>query len=124
MVILTDQEKARIIVDEVCKTLEVSKSDLYKVCRKRELVEARYTIFYFLKRKTRMSITAIALMFRQNHATALHGVGLINDMVQYNGYSKVVNPIDSKIEGRFMSNISSLEWVNSTATNITNYETA
>ena len=48
MVILTDQEKARIIVDEVCKTLEVSKSDLYKVCRKRELVEARYTIFYFL----------------------------------------------------------------------------
>ena len=71
-----------------------------------------------------MSITAITLMFKQNHATALHGVGLINDMVQYNGYSKVVNPIDGKIEGRFMSNISRLEWVNSTATNITNYETA
>jgi len=50
--------------------------------RKQYLAHQRYYLMWFLKENTKMSLTAIGLMFNRTHATVINGIR------QHENYSK------------------------------------
>jgi len=52
--------------------------------RKREIVQARQISFYEGSRLTNLSHQAMANEFGQDHATCIHGIKVIKNLIQYN----------------------------------------
>src|ERR1700753_704879 len=71
--------------------------------RKRELVIARQTIMYFLKKKTPMSLESIGEVFGRDQTTVMNAIETIEDLVSFDGKVRVriaaiEKVIDYKIE--------------------------
>ena len=94
---MTELEKANIIISEVCKYLKQDREKVMTKCRKREQVEVRQLASYFMNRKTTLSLTAIGLYFKQDHATIIHSIATISNLVKYNGFSEKTKPIAARI---------------------------
>jgi len=59
-------------------------------CRKRELVFARQIAMYFSRKLTKVSLARTGSYFNQNHATVLHAIKTVNDLMD----------TDAEIKGR------------------------
>ena len=68
-----------------------------RITRKREIVEARYWVMYFHRRKTNMSLRAIGALFSKiyDHSTVLHA---INEIEGFMGNSRHFRATKLKIE--------------------------
>ena len=72
---LSDEQIFSIIILKISEYLELSIKDIKKKSRKKEINEARWICWFFLKRYTDMSLTAMGLdLGGKRHATVLHGL--------------------------------------------------
>ena len=68
-----------IIVRAVCQATGIPLENIRKKSRKRELVEARRCIMYFM-RKAGFSLQDVGKMFGQDHTTAIHALQKAEDL--------------------------------------------
>lgn len=71
--------------------------------REGDIKQVRYECYYFIKKKfPNMSLNKIALSFYpnvQNHATVLHGLKVINNLIETDSnYKKWILNLDNKIQ--------------------------
>lgn len=67
------------VINCVCKHLKVDKGRVIRKGRKREVVHARFMIFYILRTYTRMSLKEVGDIFGRDHSTVIHGVSTFKD---------------------------------------------
>lgn len=90
---VTDSIKATLLKEIVCDTYEVDPSLIFTKSRKRELVDARHALAYYLKRTTKYSLASIgkvmASPFRpRDHATILNCCRVYNDLLDTEAYHR------------------------------------
>ena len=93
--------------------------------RRRDLVVFRQIIYYFARKHTTLSLKEIGkTTFNQDHATVIHGVRMINDLISVDKeYAKIVDELQYQLNGKFNNNILVIGDVNSLDTpNIFNKE--
>lgn len=93
--------------------------------RRRDLVVFRQMIYYFAREHTTLSLKEIGkTTFNQDHATVIHGVRMINDLISVDKeYAKIVDELQYQLNGKFNNNILVIGDVNSLDTpNIFNKE--
>jgi chromosomal replication initiator protein len=95
---MTDLQKSKIILSEVCKYFQVDERELKTNCRTRRLTEPRNTHFYFCRRMTGLSLKDIAQPFKKDHSTVIHGENLIKNLVKFNGFGEKVLTIAANID--------------------------
>lgn len=72
------------IADRVMKTcITYYGVNIRQKTRVRHICEARQVTYYFLKKYSDMSLSSIAKLFNQNHATVLHAIKKISDLVLF-----------------------------------------
>lgn len=70
------------IVEHTCRVLEVSKEDILGSSRRANIAQARQIAMYLTQKNTNLSTSKIgALIGNRNHATVIHSVNLINDLL-------------------------------------------
>ncbi|MDO4215459.1 MAG: chromosomal replication initiator protein DnaA [Bacteroidales bacterium] len=71
------------IIQQSCKTFNVSEEDIYSQSRKSNVSKARQVAMYLAQKHIKLSLTRIgALIGHRNHATVLHSINLVNDQVE------------------------------------------
>lgn len=93
--------------------------------RRRDLVVFRQMIYYFAREHTTLPLIEIGkTTFNQDHATVMHGVKMISDLISIDKeYAKIVNELQYQLNGKFNNNILVIGDVNSLDTpNIFNKE--
>lgn len=93
--------------------------------RRRDLVVFRQMIYYFARKHTTLSLMEIGkATFNQDHATVIHGVNMINDLISVDKeYANIVNELQDQLNGKFNNNIFVIGDVNGLNTpNIFNVE--
>lgn len=80
-----------IIVDTVCYHLNVNVDDVFGKSRKRHIVEARQISAYICRNNFNMSLPYIGKKLNRNHATIIHSVQTVSDLMVYeSNYCKKV----------------------------------
>lgn len=75
------------IDDMLRSACEITKADYDKTInrsRKRECIDAKGIVCYFLRRYSRMTLTKIGEALKLDHATIMHHVKKFNDLVDVN----------------------------------------
>lgn len=85
---MTDQEKAQVIIREVCKYLDISEKKIKEPIRKREIVECRQFAMYYIRKNTSMSLESIGKIFKKDHATVLNALHVAENLINFNGYKR------------------------------------
>lgn len=94
---------AHAIVKLVSNYFSVGMEDLKSRKRDRELVFPRQVIFYFLHKKTRFTLKAMAELFGLDHATALYGIKNITNLNEYDKEVKeYISDLDGLIDNRIL----------------------
>jgi chromosomal replication initiator protein len=95
------------IINEACKTYNMTLSAMKQVTRRREVVEARQAVFYFAALTRCLSLEDIGAIFFKDHATVIHGKRTIMNLIETD---KVVRYRIKQIEIRLilMHNIGNL----------------
>lgn len=62
------------IIKTVCDHFDLNADGLKGRCRGKELVHARYVIFYLIRKHTSMTLKAAGLLFNRDHTTVIHGI--------------------------------------------------
>ncbi|NLH29921.1 MAG: chromosomal replication initiator protein DnaA, partial [Bacteroidales bacterium] len=80
-------EKKRITVqkiqDTVCDFFNIKKELVHSASRKREIVQARQVIMYFVKKHTKLSLAQIgAQIGNRNHSTVLHSCNAVKNLAE------------------------------------------
>lgn len=78
---ITKSDKEYELVKRVCELKNITIEQIYSNNRRREFVEARQIVFYVLREFCNYSFTAIGEKFGRTHATVLHGVNLVKDII-------------------------------------------
>lgn len=94
---MIDQEKAEVIIKEACDFFQQDHQVIKSRCRKREYVLVRQFAEYFMRKSTTMSLEAIGSHFNHDHATVLHSIRTVNDLIEVNGYASTAIKLESKI---------------------------
>jgi len=94
-----------VVTKIICDYFSIPIQELKERKRTRNLVFTRQIIFYFLKKKTRMTTVAIGDRFNLSHSAVLHGVTSLNKLLDYDvevkAYVNELNAIiDEKIGGK------------------------
>jgi len=96
------------IVSEVCKFYGVDEIELFKNSRIHKFVFSRQVVSYFLYRYRthyKMSLSDIGNVFKQNHATVLHNVKVVEDRASvYEKTKEEINELKSMFDHKFMQN--------------------
>ena len=80
------------IEDEVCKAFEITIEELHSNTRKRPIPIARYFVWYFAKRNSIFqNIVKMGLHFNKDHATVLHGLHLVADLIAFDKHYKEIH---------------------------------
>ena len=82
---MSDQDKAEIIIEEVCRFYNTTFEKINVKARDRELVEPRQIIMYFMVKLTNLVGREIGWYFNQDHATVIHASKAVENMIKYNG---------------------------------------
>jgi hypothetical protein len=84
-------------INEVCIMFGVKPEHLYltRKIKPRELVTIRQIIFYFLRKYTKLSHKSIGAIYDKDHATSIHSVNVIHDLLKTD---KMVQFYCNKIE--------------------------
>lgn len=78
---VTKIEKEYELIKRVCEIRNITTEQIYSTNRRREFVEARYIVFYVLKEFCGYSLMGIGDKFGKTHATVIHGVNFIKDII-------------------------------------------
>jgi len=71
------------VLDVITSHFQIPFEELIKKCRKRNIVIARQFAYYFLRKRTLLTLKEIADIFGgQDHTTCIHGITTINDLVK------------------------------------------
>ena len=85
----TDVIKTKLLKEIICKTYEVSFSELLERNRTRLLVDVRHAFCYFMRINTKYSLNRIGLMLgNRDHATVLNGINRYNNFLEYEIFHK------------------------------------
>lgn len=92
---------AHAIVKLVSNYFSVNMEQLTTGKRNREFVFPRQVIFYFLSKKTKLTLKSMGELFGLNHATAVYGIKNITNLNEYDREVKVyISELDSLIDNR------------------------
>jgi chromosomal replication initiation ATPase DnaA len=70
------------ILDEVCKNLNISRSEILGLSRKRDTMYARHLLTYIMYRTRLFPLTEIGRMIGgRNHATIIHSRDVAEDLI-------------------------------------------
>lgn len=113
-IILNELRKGNLAIldnnNKVFPGIEITIDVIYTICsevtgqvhrktRKRGVVQMRQLVFFFAKKYTCMSLSEIGLYFNQDHATVLHGIKTINDLIETDAQIRLyVTKIDDKLK--------------------------
>lgn len=70
------------IIETVCDYFDLPMESLKGKCRIKELVYARYVIFYFLRKYTSITFKSAGLMFNRDHTTVIHGLQHLSNIME------------------------------------------
>lgn len=76
------QIKTDKIVDIICDEYDLNRVILMSKSREAKIVEARAMCFYFIKEKTRLTLSEIGGLFGKTHATVLHSIKGTNNYIE------------------------------------------
>ena len=62
------------IIEIVCNYYRISLETLISKERKREVAQARFICYFFIRRSFKTSLEAIGAKFERNHASVIHGI--------------------------------------------------
>ena len=84
----------------VCDFFFVNPDELFTVTRKREIVEARYFVWYFLKRDyPNLSLPFLGKIYNRDHATVINGIKRIREWCETDKFFKSkVEEIDKLVK--------------------------
>jgi chromosomal replication initiator protein len=85
------------LINKSCEIKNVTLDQIHSKTRIREVVEARYIIFYILRNHYNYSFSAIANKFGKNHATVLLACKKIESLLEKNGELNWNGPAGNKI---------------------------
>jgi chromosomal replication initiation ATPase DnaA len=96
-----NEQKVNAMMKVVCKLTQVDWSELKGKCRKREINDIRQTSMWILRKGTSLSFANIGTIFNRHHATVLHAVDSVNNMIQtdrmYRGHvEQILNHLDNE----------------------------
>ena len=80
--------------------------------RKREIVQSRQIAMYYLKNRTKLSLSAIGSMFLKDHATVIHSIKQVNNLSETDKcYRQDLKAIAKRIELRLFDEAPTNEWI-------------
>ncbi len=118
---VNDTIKTNLLTEIVCEVYEVDKSLIFSKNRKRNLVDARHCLAYFLRRNTKYSFAIIGKIMaspirKRDHATILNSVNVYNDLLDTEDYHKRRTLI---IQKEYNKRISDIDLTNTYISNST-----
>lgn len=75
-------------IEDFCELHEISNYELFSNRRHRETVEKRMILAYFLRKGTQLSWSHIGKIMNRNHASMIHYVNKITDLIEGYPYMK------------------------------------
>lgn len=96
-----NEQQVNKMMKVVCKLTQVDWSELKGKCRKREINDIRQTSMWILRKGTSLSFANIGAIFNRHHATVLHAVESVNNMIEtdsmYRGQvEQILNHLDNE----------------------------
>ena len=96
-----NEQQVNSMMKVVCKLTQVDWSELKGKSRKREINDIRQTSMWILRKGTSLSFANIGAIFNRHHATVLHAVDSVNNMIEtdsmYRGQvEQILNHIDNE----------------------------
>lgn len=90
---------AQTTIDFVCELKNLDIKDVLGKSRKRPLADARFLIYYILKKHTDMTKLAIGnAVGNRDHSTVIHGLTAFQNRLDTEpGFKQLVDRIESKI---------------------------
>lgn len=96
--IRTNNEIVDYAIFLVCAEFEITREELYSQRRNLKLVKARQIAHWLVRRHTTMSVASIGRIFEKHHATILHSVSLITNLInnQFDEYGNIAKKLNQK----------------------------
>jgi len=96
-----NEQQVNSMMKVVCKLTQVDWSELKGKSRKREINDIRQTSMWILRKGTSLSFANIGAIFNRHHATVLHAVESVNNMIETDGMyrgqvEQILNHIDNE----------------------------
>ena len=95
----------------VCKLTLIDWEQMKTKCRKRELNDVRQTAMWIIRKGTSMSFYDVGKIFNRHHATVLHAVRNVENMIETDnmyraGVEQILNHIDNQDLNRAFNRLS------------------
>ena len=71
------------LIKRVCESYEISETEIMLKRNLAYIVRPRQVVMYILRKEYNMTFERIATMFNKNHATIIHSVNSIENMMSY-----------------------------------------
>lgn len=96
-----NEQQVNSMMKVVCKLTQVDWSELKGKSRKREINDIRQTSMWILRKGTSLSFANIGAIFNRHHATVLHAVESVNNMIETDRYyrahvEQILNQLDNE----------------------------
>lgn len=82
------------IIDAVCEHFGITKKDLIKKDRHRDIVFARQLAIYLIRFEAKLYVVEIGKIFKKDHTTVVYSTNQINDYISIRD-PKVINALNS-----------------------------
>ena len=91
-----DKEKrAKEIIEEVANYFKITKEQMLKKDRRKEIVVPRQIAIFLIKIRTKLDDGRIGQIIKKDRTTAIHAINLINDYYSVGHPEKVIQDIES-----------------------------
>ena len=95
----------------ICKLTLIDWEQMKTKCRKRELNDVRQTAMWIIRKGTSMSFYDVGKIFNRHHATVLHAVRNVENMIETDnmyraGVEQILNHIDNEDLNRAFNRLS------------------
>lgn len=67
----------------ICREWGIDTKDLHRITRQREVVDARFVVYKYLREIRGVSFSQIGRQFGFDHATVMNGISKINDVALF-----------------------------------------
>ena len=119
--ILSEKEKAQIIIDVVCKAMHITVREMMQKRREREYKDPRHWAMYFVRKETRLSLIQIGHIFGgRHHSTVISACNQIENLINFNGEKQTRADLEIDIFKRFAEVVPE-SWAASMASPLSNY---
>jgi len=77
------KNKIQMLIKRICNSFQISKKELLSKRRLRYIVLPRQILMYILRKEYKLTLERIATLLNKNHATVLHSVNTIENLMSY-----------------------------------------